>query len=284
MPISALVALSRTIMALNATSTPTFAALTLDFATSSQLSHGSKRLGVLLLLAGALGLGIGALQLKQAYYARAAQEQRSNFISHRMQTLKEQAANTRNRKTDVADPQELARSRAARQAATELQMPWAELLSALETAPTQNVAVLSIEPSAARRSVKLTAEAKHPQAMIAYLAALQKDKRLTQVMLTQHQVQMQTAGTPVRFQVQAYWGGGFAGAPEIAPTAVVAPANSTSTSTPVMANNAAQTLPQPEQNALANQMGINPQTSGNAPTDIAARNASNASPVKNSTP
>jgi Tfp pilus assembly protein PilN len=67
------------------------------------------------------------------------------------------------------------------------------------------VALLAVEPSAARRSVRLSAEARDAQAMLAWLQALQRDARLAQVLLVSHQVQTQTPGTPVRFQIQASW-------------------------------------------------------------------------------
>jgi hypothetical protein len=253
--------------------TPSFTPLQLDFARHSQRASSAKGVGAVLLIAGALGLGFGALQLKQAYDTRTEQQARATELNARMQSFKEQTANAaRSRKADAADPLDNARSRAAKQAATELQMPWAELLSALEAAPTQNVAVLSIEPSAARRNVKLTAEAKDAKAMLTYLAALQKDARLNQVMLTQHQVQSQTAGTPLRFQLQAYWGGGFAGAPDVVPTNVNSP-GTVNNNTPMMADNAAQNLPQAEQNAIANQMGNTGQAIASPQTAIAARTA-----------
>lgn len=250
---------------------PKFAPLSLDFVSASYISAGNKRLGWLLLLVGLLVLGIGALQLKQAYEIRSLQMQRNAEISARVQSLKSQTVSVRKSKSDASDPQEVARTRAATQAATELQMPWSELLSALETAPTKDIAVLSIEPSAARRSVKLIAEAKHPQAMLSYLAALQKDKRLAQVTLTQHVVQSQTAGTPVRFQLQAYWGGGFAGAPEAAPASFATPQSSNA---PMMTQNNSPVLSPAEQNAIANQLGNSTHNSMPSNTANIARNSS----------
>jgi hypothetical protein len=257
-------------------STVKFAPLSLDFAKPSQLHSATKSLGLVLLIAGAIGLAFAAVQLKQTFDARTTLQQRNSELSARVQTLKDQANATRSRKTDVADPQDVARTRAAKQVATELQMPWSDLLSAFEAAPTQDIAVLSIEPSAARRSVKVTAEAKHAQAMLRYLSALQKDKRLTQVMLIQHQVQQQVAGTPLRFQLQAYWGGGFAGAPEVVPALMTAEPENNSNK-PLMANNAAQSLPQSEQNTLAQQMNIRPAAPANAvpAQDLAARSPRN---------
>jgi hypothetical protein len=105
-----------------------------------------------------------------------------------------------------ADPAELSRVQFVRQTSRSLMTPWADLLAALEAAPT-NVALLSVEPSATKRSISLTAEAANPADMLNYLQALQRDHRLTGVLLTSHQVQVQAPGTPIRFQVQARWGG-----------------------------------------------------------------------------
>lgn len=104
-----------------------------------------------------------------------------------------------------ADPAELARVQFVRLTSRNLAAPWADLLSALETAPS-NVALLSVEPSAAKRTVSLIAEAAGPVEMIKYLQALQSDPRLSNVVLVSHQVQLQAPGTPIRFQLRAAWG------------------------------------------------------------------------------
>jgi hypothetical protein len=103
------------------------------------------------------------------------------------------------------DPAETVRAQFVRQTSRSLMTPWADLLNALEKAPS-NVALLAVEPSAAKRSLSLTAEAASPAQMLAYVQALQDDKHLANVILVSHQVQLQAAGTPIRFQVRASWG------------------------------------------------------------------------------
>lgn len=110
------------------------------------------------------------------------------------------------RRPATPTPADMARARAAQRVAHDLQAPWADLLSALESAPAKNVALLSVEPSATRQQLRLTAEARDAEAMIDYVAALQAEPRLSQVTLASHQVQMQTPGRPTRFTVQAAWG------------------------------------------------------------------------------
>jgi Tfp pilus assembly protein PilN len=103
------------------------------------------------------------------------------------------------------DPKEQQRERAIQSITHGLATPWADLFAALEAAPTQAVALMAIEPTVANRSVRLTGEARDAQAMLGYLAALQHDVRLSQVVLVSHQVQAQAPGTPVRFAIQALW-------------------------------------------------------------------------------
>ena len=104
------------------------------------------------------------------------------------------------------DPAYLAKVKSAQRVAANLTAPWVDLLDAIESAPQQSVALLAVEPSTAKQTFRLTAEARDAQAMLAYLAALQKDRRLVSAFLVSHQVQVQTPGKPIRFQVQAGWG------------------------------------------------------------------------------
>jgi Tfp pilus assembly protein PilN len=106
----------------------------------------------------------------------------------------------------TADPAEQARLRAVRKVTYGLVTPWADLLDTLESVPHQSVALLSVEPSVSKRSIRVTAEARNADDMLAYWSALQQDSRLTAVVLVSHQVQQQAPGTPVRFQLQAGWG------------------------------------------------------------------------------
>ncbi len=103
------------------------------------------------------------------------------------------------------DPADAARLRSARQIAQTLATPWSDLIASLEEAPQDAVALIAVEPSVAKQTLRLTAEARDPKAMLVYLAALQADRRLSGVMLVSHQVQVQAPGTPVRFRVQATW-------------------------------------------------------------------------------
>lgn len=172
--------------------------LDLDFAPSAR--H-VQPLGVALLGAGLVALLAGAFVWSQAWSAQAAQAGTLAALDSREADVAARAS-----RPASAAAGELARQRASLRVARGLQTPWSDLLSALESAPHEHVALLAIEPSLARQLVRLSAEARDPDAMLDYLAALQADARLAQVVLVSHQVQAQAPGKPVRFQMQAAWG------------------------------------------------------------------------------
>ncbi len=174
------------------------APLQIDFAHPAR--RGAAPLARAMVLLGSLALTGVALIWADALQQRRALSQVQVRLE-RQQTLRTAPA----ARAGPTDPQQLARERWVLEATRGLNTPWVDLLGALEAAPTQAVALLSVEPSAARRSVRLTAEGRDAKAMLAYLGALQRDTRLAQVVLIAHQVQLQSPGTPVRFQIQAQW-------------------------------------------------------------------------------
>jgi len=80
------------------------------------------------------------------------------------------------------------------------------LFSAVESYSKDDVAVLSIEPDSQKGLVRINAEAKSLDSMLAYLVYLQKTPLFRQVELVNHQVQEQDPQQPIRFMLHASWG------------------------------------------------------------------------------
>jgi Tfp pilus assembly protein PilN len=160
-----------------------------------------SRLGVAMLMVGVGVLAIATVQLGQRLAGNARQQQALEALQARHGFAKNDA-----RRAAAADPNERDRVKAVRRVAQSLTMPWSDMLESLEAAPSQSVALLSVEPSVAKRSIRIKAEARHEQDMLDYLGALQHDTRLAGVVLVSHEVQAKTPGSPVRFQIQAVWG------------------------------------------------------------------------------
>lgn len=95
---------------------------------------------------------------------------------------------------------------AARKLLDGSKLPWDTLFAALEAADGKDVALLAIAPDAQRRQVKIHAEARNLDAMLAFQRQLQRNPGLAQVALVDHTVMKDLPFTPVRFHLLAQWG------------------------------------------------------------------------------
>ena len=111
-------------------------------------------------------------------------------------------------------PERAATPAAARAAADaagierELSIPWSELLAELEAAghdTLATVSVLRVEPDAAKRVVRITAEARSLSEALGYLERLQQSKLLRYPMLESHEYRKDDAQHPVRVKLAAEW-------------------------------------------------------------------------------
>lgn len=168
------------------------ARLELDFAPGRR----NAPIGWLLLGAGLIAATIAGAQFRSAHAERLA---RAGDLS----TL---TGGPVARALEIAAQQPVD-ARAAKAAATvarDLRVPWAEMLAALETVESKEVALLSVEPSASRHTIRITAEAKGPDAMLSYLEAL-RGPSFSEINLSSHQMENKVPGNPIRFVVQARW-------------------------------------------------------------------------------
>ncbi|GAB4480770.1 MAG: hypothetical protein OHK0044_28960 [Burkholderiaceae bacterium] len=168
--------------------------LRLDFAPAAQRAPA---LGWVLLGAGGVAALAAALQFQLAHAARVR-------AAGELAELSEQL-NAPRAGSGRADARDTRRAQAAAAVARELQVPWAALLGSLEAVAGPDVSLLVVEPSAARQTVRITAQARSSGAMFDYLDAL-RAQGLAEVALVSHQVQAQAPGAPLRFQLQARWG------------------------------------------------------------------------------
>jgi Tfp pilus assembly protein PilN len=94
----------------------------------------------------------------------------------------------------VTAPQRQGWEQVARQIGT----PWAPLLDALEAGTPDDVALVSIEPDAREGSVRLQAEAKTLDTLLAYARALGALPLFESVSLVKHETNEQDGNRPVR--------------------------------------------------------------------------------------
>jgi Tfp pilus assembly protein PilN len=101
----------------------------------------------------------------------------------------------------ITEPQ----AAAVNAAVMQLNLPWRALQDAIGAATPPAIAMLALEPDARKRSMKITAEAKTSDAMIAYVEELKQQELFSDVALTRHEVNEQDPLRPIRFQIEAQW-------------------------------------------------------------------------------
>ena len=100
-----------------------------------------------------------------------------------------------------------AQAAAVNAAILQLNLPWRDLQDALASATPPDIALLALEPDARKRVLKITAETKSSDAMIAYIAQLkQQDLFAGRARLLRHEINELDPNRPLRFQVEASWG------------------------------------------------------------------------------
>ena len=91
---------------------------------------------------------------------------------------------------------------AARESVQRLSTPWEKLFGALESASSDNVALLAIEPDAKEGKVIISGDSKDYLAALTYVMHLGQAPSLSQVALARHEVKPHAVG----FSVSAAWG------------------------------------------------------------------------------
>lgn len=87
----------------------------------------------------------------------------------------------------------------------QLNLPWRELQDAVAAATPRNVALVSMEPDPRKQVLKITAETKTSDDMVAYVAELKQQETFSGVVLTRHDINDQDPLRPLRFQLEATW-------------------------------------------------------------------------------
>lgn len=116
------------------------------------------------------------------------------------------------RRPATAAPQSTAASREQaerlaqmRSVSQQLQRPWQQLFAMLEAQPQEDVALLSLTPDARKGQVRIAAEARNLEAMLAYHQRLEQSAEFSDVSLLNHEVLASQPEHPVRFTLTATW-------------------------------------------------------------------------------
>ena len=157
--------------------------------------------------AGTLAIITGAAGLIFTVWTYQDLDHKLNYQQMQIVKLKEQGKSLL--ATPVVQPrdteQSIRETKQANAVILALSLPWKEFFEALEASQTSEVAVLTIEPNAQKGIVRISAEAKKLESMLAYVASLQKITMFHDVLVMSHQIQDQDPQKPIRFVIQASW-------------------------------------------------------------------------------
>jgi hypothetical protein len=87
----------------------------------------------------------------------------------------------------------------------QMNVPWSELFGAIESAQDKDVALLAVQPDARSRAVLIGGQARSLPAVFGYMERLERSERLVEVVLATHEIEVEEAGQPVSFSLQARW-------------------------------------------------------------------------------
>ncbi|MFZ6646012.1 PilN domain-containing protein [Undibacterium sp. TJN25] len=90
-------------------------------------------------------------------------------------------------------------------AISQLNLPWRDVFSAIETATPSNIALISLEPDTKSARLKGTAETKNVDDMIAYMEKLKKEEFFSHVQILRHETIELDPNRPVRFHFEVEW-------------------------------------------------------------------------------
>ena len=113
------------------------------------------------------------------------------------------AAHQRN---DALPPEAQRELEGARRLLQELVLPWDTLFRSIEASADKDSGLLSIEPDADKRAVRITGEARDYRSVLDFVTRLSEKPGLEHVHLLNHQIREDVAEKPFVFTLTASWG------------------------------------------------------------------------------
>ncbi|SDT53953.1 PilN domain-containing protein [Pseudomonas prosekii] len=172
-------------------------ALTLDF----QPCRRSGPLGWSLLVAGVV-LAVACFLAQQHLDDQASQQQ--GHLQHAQRELTGDSGSKAG--LSPAETREQAQNLAEmRKVSQQLRRPWERLFAMLEGLPREDIALLTLTPDARKGQVRISAEARDLEAMLAFHQRLEASDELSDVSLLSHEIVANVAEHPVQFNLSATW-------------------------------------------------------------------------------
>ncbi|ARO86896.1 fimbrial assembly protein [Nitrosospira lacus] len=88
---------------------------------------------------------------------------------------------------------------------SEIDLPWGALFDSVEYATSPEVALLSFQPDAAGRTMRMGGEAKSMPALLDFVSALEREPVLKDAYLLKYEIKQDDPQRPIIFSIMASW-------------------------------------------------------------------------------
>lgn len=156
------------------------------------------------LLAAAVALGLGCAVASQQLDG-LAHAQQQHLHQARQQLGDDTAASLKSSLTPAQQREQEQNLAEMRKVSQQLRRPWERLFAMLEALPRADVALLSLTPDARKGQVRITAQARNLEAMLAFHRQLEASDELRDVSLLNHEIDTEAPEHPVQFNLSATW-------------------------------------------------------------------------------
>lgn len=143
-----------------------------------------------------------AVSLAAAAHTAVSYADLSGSVREAEAKLARASSTNKGKKPGKASAEELA---AAREAVQRLTLPWNALFGALESASSDQVALLAIEPDPRNGTVTISGDSKDYLAALTYVLELRRAGALESVELVRHELKSKDPQRPVSFSISATW-------------------------------------------------------------------------------
>lgn len=153
-------------------------------------------------------LGVGASLVAGAIVVQQNFNQQQTAVGQQLEVFERQLGKRPERAVSLTPAQsreqteKLAQMRSVSQ---QLQRPWERLFSMLEALPQDDIALLTVTPDARKGQVRISAEARDLEAMLAFHKRLEASGELSDVSLLNHEIIAKQPEHPVQFNLSATW-------------------------------------------------------------------------------
>lgn len=162
----------------------------------------AKLAGYAVMLLGILALTSVLYQLKTAMDEVAYWDLRLAGMDRRTQrkitpqAVPEKGGGSRDMKQEV---------KRANMVMSEIDLPWGPLFDSVEYASSHDVALLSFQPDAAGRTMRIGGEAKSMSALLDFVSALEREPALKDAHILKYEIKQDDPLRPVVFSLTASW-------------------------------------------------------------------------------